>query len=542
MPADATAPIGGALTRLRWKLTLSHLAAVAVTLMAMTAVITIIAIGGIGAQTDPAREPALDARQVASAIEALVGGSAPSTELNVILQALATGRLHLGGGGPPLAAEASRRSPWAWQSLTNMAYIVVVGADGRLLGSSDPAGVAFAPPERAEWSALVAAALAGERDPRRLVASRPGGIPAALGAAPVLDARDRPIAAVIVAKATLPPPDRAGNLRRALGIFITASATVLAGASIFALAAASLVAFLLSRGLVARLERLGRAADAFAAGDLNRRVDAGPADEVGHLARRWNTMADQLAATFAELAAQKQRAETLLQSKRDLVANVSHELRTPLASIRGHLEAVLLRGETVDAQGQTDLTIAHREAERLGGLIDDLFTLSTTEAGALPLTLGPVELGEVIEEVAGSVRAVARRERQVTIVTASAPNLPPALADRARVAQVLGNLVRNALRHTPEGGLISLRAEARAGRMLITVEDTGDGIPAEAVPHVFERFYRGDDARDRASGGAGLGLAIVRELVEVMGGTVAAESVPGAGARFSFTLPLAPPE
>jgi signal transduction histidine kinase len=251
-------------------------------------------------------------------------------------------------------------------------------------------------------------------------------------------------------------------------------------------------------------------------------------------------MADQLAVTIAELEAQKRRAEALLQSKRDLVANVSHELRTPLASIRGHLESLLMRGEAVDARGQADLAVIHREAERLGGLIDDLFTLSTAEAGALSLTPRPVALGDVVEEVAASFRSVARRERRVMVVAASQPDLPPALADRERVVQVLGNLLRNALRHTPEGGLISLRAEARDGRALVAVEDTGVGIPADELPHVFERFYRGDGARDRASGGAGLGLAIVRELVEAMGGTVAVESVVGEGSRFSFTLPLAP--
>jgi two-component system, OmpR family, sensor histidine kinase BaeS len=141
--------------------------------------------------------------------------------------------------------------------------------------------------------------------------------------------------------------------------------------------------------------------------------------------------------------------------------------------------------------------------------------------------------------VAGSIGPIARRERQVTLTTAVEPDLGPALADRQRVVQVLGNLVRNALRHTPEGGLIAVRAERQDGVASVTVEDTGEGIPPEQLTRVFERFYRGDDARDRASGGAGLGLAIVRELVEAMGGEVSAESTPGQGSRFSFRLPLA---
>ena len=138
----------------------------------------------------------------------------------------------------------------------------------------------------------------------------------------------------------------------------------------------------------------------------------------------------------------------------------------------------------------------------------------------------------------GAVRPIARRERQIAVVAQVAPDLPPALADGGEWSRCSGNLVRNALRHTPEGGLIAVRAERQDSQVVVTVEDTGEGIPPERLPHVFERFYRGDDARDRASGGAGLGLAIVRELVEAMGGAVAVESVLGEGSRFSFRLPV----
>ncbi len=129
----------------------------------------------------------------------------------------------------------------------------------------------------------------------------------------------------------------------------------------------------------------------------------------------------------------------------------------------------------------------------------------------------------------------------MTVVTAVDPDLPTVRADRHRVVQVLSNLVRNALRHTPEGGLIALRAEAGGDRVRLTVEDTGEGIAADQLPRVFERFYRGDETGDPA-GGAGLGLATVRELVEAMGGDVSAESAPGQGSRFSFRLPVATPQ
>ena len=154
------------------------------------------------------------------------------------------------------------------------------------------------------------------------------------------------------------------------------------------------------------------------------------------------------------------------------------------------------------------------------------------------LVPAPGNVGDVIAEVVRSFDPLARQAR-VTLVTAVEPALPAACADRERLVQLLGNLVRNALRFTLEGGLVSLRAERDDGAVRVTVEDTGVGIPPERLPDLFERFYRGDEARDRASGGAGLGLAIVKELVEAMGGRVGVESTLGEGSRFWFTPPLA---
>jgi two-component system, OmpR family, phosphate regulon sensor histidine kinase PhoR len=223
------------------------------------------------------------------------------------------------------------------------------------------------------------------------------------------------------------------------------------------------------------------------------------------------------------------------------VANVSHELRTPLASIRGHVESLQLRETNLEpAARRTYLDIVHRETEQLSRLIDDLFELSTAESGGLPLSLQPVAVGEVADEVVDSIASVAQRERRVTVIKAVDAGLPPVLADRQRVAQVLSNLVRNAVRHTPEGGLVAVRASLGDGHTVtVSVEDTGVGISPEHLPHVFARFYRADASRDRASGGAGLGLAIVREWVEAMGGEVSAESTLGRGSRFSFTLAVA---
>jgi len=285
----------------------------------------------------------------------------------------------------------------------------------------------------------------------------------------------------------------------------------------------------------------GRAAEGLAAGDLSRRVEEGAPDEVGQLARRFNAMAARLAETVGELTAARDRTETALLAKRELVANVSHELRTPLALIRGHVETLLMpRIETDPARRQEYLAVIERESQNLNRPIDDLFALSTAEAGALPLKLEPVALSEVIQEIGEGLASLARRERQITVVTRVSPDLPPAQADRQRVVQVLGNLARNALRYTPEGGLISLSAEQQNGQVVVSVEDTGEGIPPDQLPRIFERFFRADESRERATGGAGLGLAIVRELVEAMGGDVSVASTVGRGSRFSFRLPLAP--
>jgi signal transduction histidine kinase len=534
----------GVLTRLRWQLTLSHLIAIAVTLISMIAAVLLIASTWWSQPNDTSLEPAIDARAVAEGIRGLVLDDSvqpPSDELSSVLALLARGDVRLLSGLPAAAPDAARFHAPIQSSLSNIAYLVVLSRDGHVLGSSDPSGAAFAPPERTEWSPLADAALSGSTDPSRLVSTRSGDGPVAVGAYPILDQNGEPAAVALVARSALAAANSSWDFWQALLFFGAATLAVLLAASIFALISSSVVSYLLARRLVRRLERLGQAAEAFAGGDLTLRVDAGITDEVGQLSRRFNVMADRLAETLAELETEKQTVESALQAKRELVANVSHELRTPLASIRGHTESLLLRGDGDRDQHRTYLNVIFRQSEQLSRLIDDLFLLSTTESGALPLTIRPVRLGEVVQEVISSIQPAARAERRVSLVVDVDPELPAALADRQRLGQVLANLVRNAVRHTAEGGLVAVRAGTRDERLaVVSVEDTGEGIAAEDLEHVFERFYRADPARDRASGGAGLGLAIVRELVSAMGGDVSAESVVGEGSRFSFTLPLEP--
>ncbi|HKD74770.1 MAG TPA: ATP-binding protein, partial [Ktedonobacterales bacterium] len=257
----------------------------------------------------------------------------------------------------------------------------------------------------------------------------------------------------------------------------------------------------------------------------------------------------RLAEARAVAAQEHARAQRSEQSRRELIVNVGHDLRTPIASIRGHVESLLMAtegeaNEQIDQETlQSYLTIVNRETERLGTLVDDLLVLARADASELRLDIAPVAAGEVVEEVYQALAHIAQRERQVTVIRQIAPDVPPVWADRQRLGQVLQNLVRNAITYTPAGGIVSISL-ARAGDAYVelAVSDTGEGIAPEQLPYVFERFYRTDASRTRASGGFGLGLAIARDLVQAMGGTITATSTVNEGSRFSVMLHVAPPQ
>jgi signal transduction histidine kinase len=245
----------------------------------------------------------------------------------------------------------------------------------------------------------------------------------------------------------------------------------------------------------------------------------------------------ELAVARTEAAAERARAEGLEQKRRDLIASVSHELRTPAASIRGHAEALLNpRGPMSEDERRRFLEVLAREATRLGTLTDDV-AVSRTDARTLKLDLGAVQVGEVVEHVVAALAPIATRDREVTLVKAVAPGVPAAWADRDRLDQVLMNLVRNAITYTPDGGIVSVGlSETPDRRVALVVEDTGVGIPPEDLERVFDRFYRTDASRSRLTGGFGLGLAISRELVEAMEGTIEVWSDLGSGSRFTVLL------
>jgi signal transduction histidine kinase len=300
----------------------------------------------------------------------------------------------------------------------------------------------------------------------------------------------------------------------------------------FALTPGIAVASLFGSRIAATIARLSDGAAQMARGDLSTRVQGEGIAELGALAASFNGMAAQLEEAASE------RAE-IERTRRDLIAAVSHDLRTPLASLRALAEA--LNDGVVDDPEHVRryLTLIAGETERLNALIDDLFELARLESGAVRLDRVPVSVSELIAETVA--RMAPQAERKGVALTGDAPDhLPPTLADAQQLARVLLNLVQNAIRHTPPGGRVQLRACQQDAAILLTVEDTGEGITPADLPRVFDRFYRGDPARSREAG-SGLGLAIARGLVDAHGGRIWVESTPGQGARFAFTIPLAPP-
>jgi signal transduction histidine kinase len=274
---------------------------------------------------------------------------------------------------------------------------------------------------------------------------------------------------------------------------------------------------------------LTKAARRMAGGDLETRVPVTRGDELGELADAFNRMAAQL----AEYTHRQRDAE---QARRDLIAAVSHDLRTPLSSIQAMVEAlcdhVVADDATIDRYHQT----IRSETERLNALIGDLFELSRIEARALELHLEPASLYDLISDTLRSMSPRASNKR-IALDGDVPSNLPMVRIDTGRTQRVLVNLVDNAIRHTPEGGRIAITAVDVGHEIQVDVADTGEGIAEVDLPSVFDRFYRGEKSRSRDSGGAGLGLAIARGLVEAQGGRIWARSTKGEGSVFSFTLP-----
>lgn len=298
---------------------------------------------------------------------------------------------------------------------------------------------------------------------------------------------------------------------------------------LFASGIAMSLGYFLSISLTKRIVELNKAAKEIAQGHLDVRVAVTGRDEMANLTRAFNEMAAQL-----EAAARQQRELDIL--RRDLVAWIGHDLRTPLSSIRVILEAladgVIEDSATVERYLQT----AQHQIRSLSLLLDDLFEMAQIDAGGLKLKKHPNSICDLISDTIEAFSALAARQG-VALEGNATPDVDLVSMDTEKIGRVLNNLLDNALRHTPAGGVVQVGASATAEGVEVEVCDTGKGIGAEDLPHVFERFYRGEKSRSRATGGAGLGLAIASGIVEAHGGHMGIESAVGQGTRVWFTLP-----
>ena len=311
-------------------------------------------------------------------------------------------------------------------------------------------------------------------------------------------------------------------------------ADALAGAVAIALLAG--LGLPLVRASLAPLGRIETTAAAIAGGDLARRIDhPSRRTEVGRLADALDTMLSRIEAAYRAREDGEARALESEDRMRQFVADASHELRTPLTSVRGLAEFALQQGGAAShAELLRLMTQIQHEATRMGRLVEDLLMLAKFDRDR-PLDRQPVDLASIAAEAVRVARVV-QPDRPITL---SASDLVIVYADDERLRQIIDNLISNALQHTPPGSVVSVTVTSSEGDGQVTVADHGPGMTAEQASHVFERFYRTDDARTRTRGGAGLGLAIAASLTAAHGGDISVDTRPGAGATFRVRLPLA---
>ena len=272
-----------------------------------------------------------------------------------------------------------------------------------------------------------------------------------------------------------------------------------------------LLVTVLSGRILSPVRALTGAAARLGMGNLEERVEVSSSDEVGQLGRTFNNMADRL-----------QRAE---QQRVRLMSDVAHELRTPLTNVRGYLEAMR---DGVLTPTPAAIDVAHQQALHLGRLVEDLGLIAQADAGSLSLDFQEASMAQLATMSVAAFRPAA--ERKGIALTLEAPSeLPPARMDRTRIAQALGNLLDNAVRHTPEGGEVSVSVDDAVDSVRVSVADTGEGVPEEELAQIFDRFYRVDPSRSRATGGTGLGLTIARQMVEAHGGVNSSRAKAGRG-------------
>jgi len=335
---------------------------------------------------------------------------------------------------------------------------------------------------------------------------------------PVISAGQRVGTLVVLANAPRPiisrPPDNF--------LFTTGRSVLLA--ALAAGAVGVVLGTILFRRITQPLSELQKAAETVESGQLAARVPVKSRDEIGMVAEAFNQMTARL--------------ERQQQLRKQRGGDIAHELRTPLSVMQGTIEAML---DGVLKPNKTELRNLHAETRRLTRMVEELRTLSLADEGQLRLEMIEVDPAGLVEQVTHAMRSIAK-ERNIQLTAEVDRRLPVLHADSDRLAEVLGNLIGNALRYAPDGGRVTVSAHSGGGNVILSVSDNGPGIPKEDLPLVFERFWRGDKSRSRGSGGSGIGLAIVKQLVELHGGKVSVDSTLGEGTVFRVSLPVDGPK
>jgi signal transduction histidine kinase len=540
--------------RLRRQLMASHIALVLLLTLTVSGIGSLIGVALALKATDP------NATQIAHSVRSVLQESDAvrpfhQRRIQQLLDEMVSDRIFVRGQPPLTQLTSFPKSPY---------FLAVVRPDGTVIAQASPRSGSqvhhsadnptFAIEKRTHphiWHAFLAYAGGGKSMETTVTNPDTGSslLQPITAEAPILDSSGK-LAGLVVVYVGRPIFSSIQVLQGAAAVFGVASALIVMVISIPVIALSFGFSWFVARGLTRNLEALSQIARAIAGGDLSQRAPVAAENEIGDLAGDVNVMAGNLESAMGELREARTQAENSLKARQTLMANISHELRTPLAIMRAHLESLTSRDAVAPGASpslSTDLPVPrstvealHNETERLAALIDDLFSLSRAESGALPILLEQIDVGALIDDVVQVMRPVVHREAAITLSARVSSGLPLVTADRERVRQILTNLIRNAARHTQEGGIIALSALEVGGYVEIQVADTGEGIPPDHLPHVFERFYRADEARTRAAGGAGLGLSIVKEFVEVMGGHVEVESVLGEGTIFHVYLRRAP--
>lgn len=411
--------------------------------------------------------------------------------------------------------------------------IYLLDPSGRILAFSAPAGTVkrdrvSLEPIRRFLAGTERLPILGDdpRDPRRQKVFSVAALPAPTGAGP----SGAPEGFLYVILGGEQYESVAAMLRGSYAL----SQSVWAGlAAVFLTTVAGLVVF---RLLTRRLRRLTAAVDRFARSGFSESPRDLPTvtsgDEIDQLGVSFRLMADRIGEQMRGL----KETDAL---RRELVANVSHDLRTPLAALRGYLDTLLLKEESLSPAERRDyLETAARHSESLGKLVSELFELATLDSRQTLLEMEPFSLAELVQDVVQKWKLSAEK-KAVALTTDLAEDPAFARGDIQLVERVLENLLDNALRYTPAGGAVAVTLHSEKNSLCVTVADTGNGIGAHELPHVFERFYRAAPRESAHEGGAGLGLAIAHRIIELHGGRIEAESAPGSGSRFRFWIPRA---